>query len=147
MQLKPQDYLKIENMDVRGITRLDPILAVRDVESSADWYCRVFGFDNAHGGSHFAVLTNSENEVVLCLHTWEVHGHPTMQDRNIPAGNGLLLYFRMVDWKAIRQNLEEMEWKIEEDVHQNPNSLKQEFSFRDPDGYFITVTELHHYEG
>jgi catechol 2,3-dioxygenase-like lactoylglutathione lyase family enzyme len=134
-------------MDSQGIVRLDPIIAVRDVEGSADWYRNVFGFNNAHGGSHFAVLTNSKDEVVLCLHAWEVDGHPTMQDRNIPPGNGLLFYFRMEDWKEIRQNLGEMGWKIEEDIHLNTSSVRQEFSFRDPDGYFITVTEYHNYEG
>lgn len=39
-----------------------------------------------------------------------------------------------------------MGWEIEEEIHQNVNSLKQEFSFRNPDGYFITVTEFHKYE-
>lgn len=126
---------------------LDPIVAVEDVEFSAGWYCEVFGFNNAHGEGDFAVLTSKEGEIVLCLHAWEAHGHPTLQDRNIPSGNGLLLYFRMERWREVRQNLENMDWKIEEDVHQNPNSRKQEFSFRDPDGYFITVTELHHYHG
>lgn len=129
------------------MSRLDPILAVKNVEASAAWYRNVFGFISAHGGSHFAVLTNQENEVLLCLHAWEVDGHPTMQDQGIPAGNGLLLYFRMKDWKGVKGNLDRMQWKIEEDIHLNPNSRKQEFSFRDPDGYFITVTELHNYEG
>lgn len=29
----------------------------------------------------------------------------------------------------------------------NTNSFRQEFSFKYPDGYFITVTEFHIYEG
>lgn len=29
----------------------------------------------------------------------------------------------------------------------NTNSFRQEFSFKDPDGYFITVAEFHIYEG
>jgi catechol 2,3-dioxygenase-like lactoylglutathione lyase family enzyme len=138
---------KANNEASQGIIRLDPIIAVRDVKASADWYCNIFGFNNAHGGSHFAVLTNDAGEVVLCLHAWEMHDHPTMQDQSVPAGNGLLLYFRMENWKTVQQNLERMVWKIEQPVHENPNSRKQEFSFRDPDGYFITVTEFHNYKG
>lgn len=130
-----------------GLIRLDPIIAVNDIALSADWYCKVFGLNNAHGENHFAVLRNNEGEVVLCLHAWEKDDHPTMRDKSIPNGNGLLFYFRSEDWKEIKRNLRRIAWAIEEDVHVNPNSRRQEFSFRDPDGYFITVTEFHNYEG
>lgn len=36
---------------------------------------------------------------------------------------------------------------VEEDIHLNPNSTKKEFSLRDPDGYYLTITEFHTYEG
>lgn len=75
------------------MTKLDPIIAVKDVEVSAEWYRNIFGFNISHGGDHFSVLTNKDNEIVLCLHH------------------------------------------------------RQEFSSRDPDGYFITVSEFHIYEG
>ncbi len=127
--------------------KLDPIIAVKNVEVSAEWYHKIFGFENMHGGDYFAILTTLNNQVALCLHAWETDGHPTMENPNIPAGNGLLLYFRVENWQKIRQNLEKIGWTIEQEVHQNPNSKKQEFSFRDPDGYFITVSEFHSYEG
>lgn len=73
--------------------------------------------------------------------------HPTMQNQNTTAGNGLLLYFRTHDRKEIKQNLKKVGRRIEEEIHLNTNSLRQEFSFRDPDGYFVTVTEFHIYEG
>lgn len=129
------------------MTRLDPIIAVKDVEASAEWYGNIFGFNNAHGGDHFAVLTTKDNEIILCLHAWKMDNHPTMMNADITTGNGLLLYFRTADWREIKQNLEKTGWPLEEEIHQNTNSLKREFSFRDPDGYFITVTELHIYEG
>ena len=129
------------------MTQLDPMVAVKDVQASAQWYQRIFKFKNAHGGDHFAVLTTEADEVVLCLHAWQADQHPTMANPVLPAGNGLLLYFRTADWKEIRQNLTDADWAVEEDLHVNPNSLRQEFSFRDPDGYFLTVTELHQYEG
>lgn len=129
------------------MTKLDPIIAVKNVEASSEWYRNVFGFSNTHGGDHFAVLTTKDNQIILCLHAWERDGHPTMTDPTITTGNGLLLYFRTAEWKKIKQNLEKIGWKLEEEVHKNKNSLKQEFSFRDPDGYFLTVTEFHEYEG
>lgn len=129
------------------MTRLDSIIAVKDVKASTEWYHKIFGFSNAHGGDHFAVLTSKENEIILCLHAWGMDNHPTMTHQNIPAGNGLILYFRTSDWKEIRQNLEKIGWEIEEEIHLNANSLRQEFSFRDLDGYLIIVTEFHIYEG
>lgn len=129
------------------MTRLDPVIAVKDVDASSQWYERIFLFKRVHGGSDFSVLVSDDNEVILCLHKWKEHQHPTMTNPNIPAGNGLLLYFRTGDINAIYQNAINAGSIIEEEVHLNPNSLKQEFSFRDPDGYFLTVTEFHEYEG
>ena len=48
---------------------------------------------------------------------------------------------------VIRQNVERIGAPIEEDIHLNPNSRKIEFSLRDPDGYYLTVTDFHKYEG
>lgn len=129
------------------MTRLDPIIAVKDITSSSTWYQKIFGLRNAHGGDHFSVLVSAENEVILCLHKWEEHNHPTMVSPDITPGNGLLLYFRTENLNSIYQNVLESGCIIEEDIHLNPNSLRKEFSFRDPDGYFLTVTEFHNYEG
>ena len=129
------------------MTGLDPIIAVKDVEASSKWYQKIFGFKNNHGGDHFSVLVSDDNEIILCLHKWNEHNHPTMTNPNITVGNGLLLYFRTENMDMIYQNAIKADCVIEEEVHLNPNSLRQEFSFRDPDGYFLTVTEFHKYEG
>ena len=127
--------------------RVDPIIAVKDVDSSSNWYEEVFGFKRNHGGDNFSVLLSEDDEIILCLHKWEEHNHPTMMNPNIPAGNGLLLYFRTHNMLLIYQNAIAAGSPIEEEVHLNSNSLRQEFSIRDPDGYYLTVTEFHEYEG
>lgn len=129
------------------MTKLDPIIAVKNVEASANWYQQVFEFKNIHGGENFAVLATVQNEIILCLHKWEEHQHQSLTDQNITAGNGLLLYFRTNDLEIIRKKVEKIGCTIVEEIHLNLNSLKKEFSFKDPDGYFITVTEFHTYEG
>lgn len=129
------------------MTRLDPIIAVKNVTESAKWYQRIFGFRNAHGGENFSVLMSEEEEVVLCLHRWEAHNHPTMQKPDLTPGNGLLLYFRTRKLQLIYENALHAGCTLEADMHRNENSLRQEFSFRDPDGYYLTVTEYHRYEG
>jgi len=127
--------------------KIDPIIAVKDVEASSKWYQQIFGFRRAHGGNEkFAVLGSENDEILLCLHKWEEHNHPTMKNPSITPGNGLILYFRTEHMDAIRKNVEEIGNIVEEDIHLNPNSQKNEFSFRDPDGYFLTITEFHKYE-
>jgi hypothetical protein len=48
--------------------------------------------------------------------------------------------------EVIRKNIDGISCIIEEDIHLNPNSLKKEFSLRDPNGYFLTITEYHTYK-
>jgi hypothetical protein len=130
-----------------NMMRIDPIIAVNDVEASSKWYQSVFGCKSMHGGENFDILVSEDNEILLCLHKWGEHGHPTMMNPGMAPANGLILYFRAQDLKAIRGNVERMGRAVEEEVHVNPNSTKMEFSVRDPDGYYLTITEFHRYEG
>lgn len=127
--------------------RLDPIIAVRDVETSTKWYQQIFELQNDHGGDHFSVLVSADNEIILCLHKWGEHGHPTMKDPDVTPGNGLLLYFRTENMNKIYENVLKAGCVIEQDIRLNRNSRRKEFSIRDPDGYFLTVTEYHKYDG
>lgn len=130
------------------MTRLDPIIAVKNVTESNQWYKKVFGFENRHTGhEHFAILYSEEGEIILCLHQWGMHEHPSLISPLPSSGNGLLLYFCTDKIDSIKHTIDAMQWPIEEEMHLNNNSLRREFSFRDPDGYFLTITEYHHYEG
>jgi hypothetical protein len=129
------------------MTKVDPIIAVKDVGASSKWYQSIFRCRSLHGGKDFDVLVSENNEVLICLHKWEEHGHPTMTNPTITPGNGLILYFKVEDINFIRENVEKTGSPVEEDIHLNANSTKKEFSLRDPDGYYLTVTEYHEYEG
>ena len=129
------------------MTKLDPIIAVKDVEASSKWYQSVFDCRSMHGGKEFDILVSENDEILICLHKWGEHQHPTMTNPSITPGNGLILYFRTENMNVIRQNVEKIGGFIVEDIHLNPNSTKKEFSLRDPDGYFLTIAEFHKYEG
>jgi len=129
------------------MTKIDPIIAVKDVNASSNWYQSVFGCKRTHGGNDFAVLEDENNEILICLHKWGEHEHPTMTNPKITSGNGLVLYFKTDNMNVIRQNIEKMSYPLEKDIHLNPNSTKKEFSLRDPDGYYIIITEYHKFEG
>lgn len=125
--------------------KIDPIIAVKDLNASARWYQAVLGCGST--GQHFIRLISDKDETLLCLHNWGEHDHPTMKNPEITAGNGLILYFRTDKLNEIRHNVEQLGCPVEEDIHLNPNSGKREFSLRDPDGYYLTITEYHTYEG
>lgn len=129
------------------MTRLDPIIAVKDIETSSEWYKSIFGWRRTHGGNDFGVLVSENDEVLLCLHKWGADEHPTMRNRNVISGNGLILYYKSGDINLVRKMVSKMDWPVEKEIHLNSNSTKMEFSLRDPDGYYLTITEYHEYEG
>lgn len=126
--------------------KVDPILAVKDVQESSKWYQTVFACTSIHGGNEFEVLTSKEGEIFLCLHKWGAHDHQTLKNPDITPGNGLILYFRIKNMEEVRENLREMNYALEEEIQVNPNSGKKEFSFIDPNGYYISVSEFHTFE-
>src|SRR5690606_8774967 len=106
--------------------KTDPIIAVANVEASSAWYQTVFDCRSKHGGKDFDILVDDNGEVLICLHKWGEHNHPTMRNFNIISGNGLIIYFRTTKMKIIRENIKQHGFKVEEEIHLNPNSLKLE---------------------
>ena len=93
--------------------------------------------------NYFAQIVDSDGTVLLCLHEWGAHDHPslTSPDRAEP-GNGLLLFFRVDDFDAALPRARELVGSLEEEPHLNPATGTLEFSLRDPDGYFVTLSAL-----
>ena len=55
------------------------IIGVRDVPASFTWYQSLFGQPaTAPAHSHFGQLLDSVGTVLLCLHAWGAHEHPTL---------------------------------------------------------------------
>jgi hypothetical protein len=80
---------------------------------------------------------------LLCLHQWGAHEHPSLlsPDRATP-GNGLLLFFRVDDFDASLKRARAVVARLEEEPHANPSTRTMEFSLRDPDGYYVTISAL-----
>lgn len=58
------------------------------------------------------------------------------------TGNGLLLFFRVDDFDLSLKKARTPVARLEEEPHENPNTRTREFSLRDPDGYYVTISEL-----
>lgn len=80
---------------------------------------------------------------MLCLHHWGAHEHPTLMSPGEAApGNGLLLFFRVDDYEGALKRARELVDQFAEEPHVNPNTQTSEFSLRDPDGYYVTISAL-----
>lgn len=57
------------------------------------------------------------------------------------AGNGLILLFRVDDLNGTYKRAKKMNVKIEKGIHYNKNSLKNQFTLRDLDGYYLIISD------
>ncbi|HZX26144.1 MAG TPA: VOC family protein [Telluria sp.] len=121
------------------MVRLSPLICVRDVEASSRWYQRLLGCTSGHGGQEYERL-DSEGELVLQLHRWEVeHDHGPLGDPALPIANGVLLWFDLDDFDAAVARAEEMGVEIIRPRRFSPNG-NWECWLRDPDGYTVVLT-------
>jgi catechol 2,3-dioxygenase-like lactoylglutathione lyase family enzyme len=128
--------------------RIWTIIGVRDVPRSFRWYQSLFG-QPATQPHHpdFGQILDSDGTVLLCLHEWAAHhdagGHASLTSPGAGTpGNGLLLFFRIDDFDQALKRARGLVARFEEEPHLNPNTQTQEFSLRDPDGYYVTLSAL-----
>jgi catechol 2,3-dioxygenase-like lactoylglutathione lyase family enzyme len=55
---------------------------------------------------------------------------------------GLLLFLRVDDFEAALPRARALVPRLEEEPHVNSSTGTQEFSLRDPDGYYVTISSL-----
>ena len=124
--------------------RIWTIIGVCDVARSINWYQELLGQPAAPPAhDYFGQILDSDGTVLLCLHKWGAHEHPslTSPDRGSP-GNGLLLFFRVDDFDTALQRARPLVSAFEEEPHVNPNTGTREFSLCDPDGYYVTISAI-----
>ena len=120
------------------------VIGVGNVAASQQWYQSLFGQPSqppAH--DYFGQIVDSDGTVLLCLHAWGSHEHPSlMRPADERAGNGLLLFFRVDDYQLCLLRARSLVSKLAEEPRLNPNTRTLEFSLRDPDGYYVTISAL-----
>jgi catechol 2,3-dioxygenase-like lactoylglutathione lyase family enzyme len=126
------------------VKRTWTIIGVRDVAASFKWYQSLLGLpqtDPAH--DYFGQILDSDGTVLLCLHAWGEHEHPTLigPEHGTP-GNGLLLFFRVDDFDMALPRARALVARLDEEPRMNPNTETMEFALRDPDGYYVMVSAL-----
>src|SRR6201984_674763 len=120
------------------------IIGVGDVARSFKWYQSLFGQPETRPAhDDFGQILDSDGMVLLWLHEWAAHDVPSLirRDHGRP-GNGLLLFFRVDDFDMALPRARALVARLEEEPHVNPNTGTTEFSLRDPDGYYVTISAL-----
>jgi hypothetical protein len=65
-----------------------------------------------------------------------------MSPDHAEPGNGLLLFFRVDNFDRSLRNARTLVTQFQEEPNLNPNTETMEFSVRDPDGYYVTISAL-----
>jgi catechol 2,3-dioxygenase-like lactoylglutathione lyase family enzyme len=127
-----------------AMKRIWTIIGVRDVTGSLRWYQSLLGQpETPPAHTYFGQLVDTDGTVLLCLHEWGEHEHPSLTSPDTASpGNGLLLFFRVDDYDEALDRARALVDRFEEEPNLNPNTQTMEFSLRDPDGYYVTISAL-----
>ena len=120
------------------------IIGVADVARSCTWYQTLLGLpESAPAHDDFGQVVDTDGTVLLCLHAWGAEEHPTLTSpHDAKPGNGLLLFFRVDNFDVALQKARALVSRLEEEPHVNPNTGTAEFSLRDRDGYYVSISAL-----
>jgi len=126
------------------VKRTWTVIGVDNVPRSFEWYQSLFGQAKAAPAhDYWGQLLDDDGEVLLCLHAWGAHDHPSLTDPALARpGNGLLLFFRVDDFDACLLRARALAGKLDEEPARNSATGTLEFALRDPDGYHVMVSAL-----
>ena len=120
------------------------IIGVSDVSRSFKWYQSLFGQPETQPAhTYFGQILDTDGTVLLCLHEWGAHEHPSLTSADLATpGNGLLLFFRVDDFDLALKRARALVTSLAEEPHVNPATGTEEFALRDPDGYYVMISAL-----
>jgi catechol 2,3-dioxygenase-like lactoylglutathione lyase family enzyme len=119
-----------------------PLIAVRNVRASSQWYRRLLGVESLpeheHRDNYDRMLCGGH--LILQLHAWDEENHPNLVNADAaPPGHGVLLWFEVSDFDAAVQRARSLGAQVLEEPDVNPNSGQSEIWLRDPDGYVVVI--------
>lgn len=120
------------------------IIGVSDVARSFNWYQALLGLpQSAPAHDYFGQICDTDGTVLLCLHAWGAHEHPSLTSPELAQpGNGLLLFFRVDDFDQAVPRARALVTRLDEEPNVNPATGTPEFALRDPDGYHVMISSL-----
>ena len=124
--------------------RIWTIIGVKNVANSFRWYQKLLALpETVPAHTYFGQIVDIDGTVLLCFHEWGEHEHSSLSSPDlVKPGNGLLLFFRVDNFDASLANARSLVDRFEEEPNLNENTGTMEFSLRDPDGYYVTISSL-----
>jgi extradiol dioxygenase family protein len=119
-----------------------PLIAVRDVRASSEWYATLLGADSLPEHEHRDVYdrVHSSGRLILQLHAWDKEDHPNLVNRTAaPLAHGVVLWFQLDDFDAAVERARALKAEVIEEPHINPAPQHREMWLRDPDGYVVVI--------
>src|SRR3982075_1020170 len=100
------------------------IIGVGDVAGSLKWYRSLLGVPlTAPAHDDFGQVLDADGTVLLCLHEWGAHEHPSlMSPDHAQPGNGLLLFFRVDDFDGALPRARALVARFEEEPNVEPRT-------------------------
>ncbi|ABF41282.1 protein containing glyoxalase/bleomycin resistance protein/dioxygenase superfamily domain protein [Candidatus Koribacter versatilis Ellin345] len=120
-----------------------PLIAVRNVRVSSRWYSTLLAADSMPEHSHrdFYDRVFSSGQLVLQLHAWDEHDHPSLTNADAaPVGHGLVLWFQVSDFDAAVDRARALGATVLKWPEFNPAPRHREIWLRDPDGYVVVLS-------
>ena len=98
------------------------IIGVANMPQSSKWYQSLLGLpEAAPAHDYFGQIVDSDGTVLLCLHEWGAHEHPSLTSPHYAKpGNGLLLFFRVDNFDVALPRARALVSRLEEEPHVNP---------------------------
>src|ERR1700734_3834104 len=126
----------------KSVVEAQPLIAVRDVRASANWYVQLLGADSLPDHRHRDLYDRIQRDgrLLLQLHAWDEENHPNLVNADAaPVGHGVLLWFELDDFDAAVERARSLKAQVIEEPKVNPNAGHREMWLRDPDGYVVVI--------
>jgi catechol 2,3-dioxygenase-like lactoylglutathione lyase family enzyme len=126
----------------KSVVEAQPLIAVRDVRASANWYVQLLGADSLPDHRHRDLYDRIQRDgrLLLQLHAWDEENHPNLVNADAaPVGHGVVLWFQLNDFDAAVERARGLGAEVIEEPHFNPAPRHREIWLRDPDGYVLVV--------
>ena len=121
-------------------------IAVDDVRRSSLWYQRLLGCRSpmAPESAHrelFDLLEDSQGNSVIILSRWDHNPLASLRNKaSGPAGHGIVLFFSVPEFEKSWAQAQALDAEVLAEPHPSRGFEIPEYTVRDPDGYFVTVS-------
>ena len=119
-----------------------PLIAVRNVRASSQWYAELLGADALLDHPHRDVYDRiwRSGRLLLQLHAWDARSTPNLVNADeAPPGHGVVLWFQVDDFDAAVERARRLEAVVVEEPDINPAPRHREIWLRDPNGYVVAL--------